>query len=81
MTSPFAYAYLEVLRDRNFDEIAVGGSASIERTPAASDIQRFEGSHVSVAVEPSNAEWIAASHASRVLSSLFVAEICDVPQF
>jgi acetate kinase len=34
------------------------------------------GSGVLVAVEPTNEEWIAASHASRVLSF----ETCDVPQ-
>jgi acetate kinase len=34
------------------------------------------GSRVLVAVEPTNEEWIAASHAVRVLSS----ETCDVPQ-
>jgi hypothetical protein len=31
---------------------------------------------VLVAVEPTNEEWIAASHAVRVLS----AETCDAPQ-
>ena len=41
----------------------------------ASTISRA-GSRVRVAVEPTNEEWIAASHAVRVLSS----EICDVPQ-
>lgn len=34
------------------------------------------GSRVLVAVEPTNEEWIAASHAVRVLST----ETCDVPQ-
>ncbi len=41
----------------------------------ASTISRA-GSRVLVAVEPTNEEWIAASHAVRVLS----AETCDVPQ-
>ena len=41
MTSTFASEDLEVLRNRTFDEIAVGDRASIERTLTASDIQLF----------------------------------------
>ena len=41
MTSTFSHADLEVLRNRTFDEIAVGDRASIERTLTASDIQLF----------------------------------------
>jgi phosphate acetyltransferase/phosphate butyryltransferase len=41
MTSTFASEDLEVLRNRTFDEIAIGDRASIERTLTASDIQLF----------------------------------------
>jgi phosphotransacetylase/acyl dehydratase len=41
MTSTFGSEDLEVLRNRTFDEIAVGDRASIERTLTASDIQLF----------------------------------------
>jgi phosphate acetyltransferase/phosphate butyryltransferase len=41
MTSTFATSDLEVLRNRTFDEIAVGDSASLERTLTAADIQLF----------------------------------------
>ncbi len=41
MTSTFSYEDLEVLRNRTFDEIAVGDRASIERTLTAADIQLF----------------------------------------
>ncbi|HET7364389.1 MAG TPA: bifunctional enoyl-CoA hydratase/phosphate acetyltransferase [Burkholderiales bacterium] len=41
MTSTFDSEDLEVLRNRTFDEIAVGDRASIERTLTASDIQLF----------------------------------------
>ena len=41
MTSTFATEDLEVLRNRTFDEIAVGDHASIERTLTAADIQLF----------------------------------------
>ena len=47
---------------------------SVAPAPAAAsnDIDR----RVLVAVEPTNEEWIAASHALRMLSS----ETCDAPQ-
>jgi acyl dehydratase len=41
VTSTFSYEDLEVLRNRTFDEIAVGDRASIERTLTAADIQLF----------------------------------------
>ncbi len=41
MTSTFASEDLEVLRNRTFDEIAVGDSARIERTLTTADIQLF----------------------------------------
>jgi len=41
MNSRFSPEDLEVLRNRTFDEIAVGDSASIERTLSAADIQLF----------------------------------------
>jgi phosphate acetyltransferase/phosphate butyryltransferase len=41
MTSTFLSTDLEFLRNRTFDEIAVGDSASIERTLTAADIQLF----------------------------------------
>jgi acyl dehydratase len=41
MTSTVSSNDLEILRNRTFDEIAVGDSASIERTLTASDIQLF----------------------------------------
>jgi len=40
-TSTFARDDLEVLRNRTFDEIAIGDRASIERTLTAADIQLF----------------------------------------
>jgi acyl dehydratase len=40
-TSTFATDDLEVLRNRTFDEIAIGDQASIERTLTAADIQLF----------------------------------------
>ena len=41
MTSTFAHEDLEFLRNRTFDEIAVGDRAVIERTLTAADIQLF----------------------------------------
>jgi phosphate acetyltransferase/phosphate butyryltransferase len=41
VTSTFSSEDLEVLRNRTFDEINVGDSASIQRTLTASDIQLF----------------------------------------
>ena len=41
MTSTFSTNDLEVIRNRTFDEIAVGDRASIERTLTAADIQLF----------------------------------------
>ena len=41
MTSTFSCNDLDVLRNRTFDEIAVGDRASIQRTLTASDIQLF----------------------------------------
>ena len=41
MPSTFASEDLEVLRNRTFDEIAIGDRASIERTLTAADIQLF----------------------------------------
>ena len=53
MTSTFAYEDLEVLRNRTFDEIAVGDRASIERTldrrrhPALRrDVGRHQPAHI-----------------------------------
>jgi phosphate acetyltransferase/phosphate butyryltransferase len=41
MTSTFAIEDLEVLRNRTFDEIVVGDSATIQRTLTAADMQLF----------------------------------------
>ena len=41
MTSTLSSNDLEIIRNRTFDEIAVGDRASIERTLTASDIQLF----------------------------------------
>ena len=103
--STFATDDLEVLRNRTFDEVAIGDRASIERTLTAADIQLFAAmsgdinpqhieaefaastrfhdviahgmwgaalisasrSRVRVAVEPTDEEWIAATHARRRL--------------
>jgi hypothetical protein len=56
---------LAVLRNRTFDEIAIGDHASIERTPSAADIQLFAAmSGDDASVEPrfgGNAEPITPS--------------------
>jgi phosphate acetyltransferase/phosphate butyryltransferase len=52
---------LEVLRNRTFDEIAVGDHASIERTLTAADIQLFAAMSRDVNPQHIDAEFAAST--------------------
>jgi phosphate acetyltransferase/phosphate butyryltransferase len=41
MTSPSSSSDLDIIRNRTFDEIRIGDSATMERTLTAADIQLF----------------------------------------
>jgi phosphate acetyltransferase/phosphate butyryltransferase len=59
---------LEVLRNRTFDEIAVGDRASIERTLTASDIQLFAAMSGNVNPQHLDAEFAASTRFQGVIA-------------
>jgi phosphate acetyltransferase/phosphate butyryltransferase len=62
MTSTFASKDLEVLRNRTFDEIAVGDRATLQRTLTAADIQLFAAMSGEPAPRDIDAESAARLH-------------------
>jgi phosphotransacetylase/acyl dehydratase len=68
MPSTFAYDDLEVLRNRTFDEIAVGDSARIERTLTAADIQLFAAMSGDVNPQHIDAEFAASTRFHGVIA-------------
>ena len=68
MTSTFACFDLEVLRNRTFDEIAVGDSASIERTLTAADIQLFAAMSGDINPQHIDAEFAASTRFHGVIA-------------
>jgi len=68
MTSTFASEDLEVLRNRTFDEIAVGDRASIERTLTASDIQLFAAMSGDINPQHIDAEFAASTRFQGVIA-------------
>ena len=68
MTSTFSYQDLEVIRNRTFDEIAVGDRASIERTLTASDIQLFAAMSGDINPQHIDAEFAASTRFQGVIA-------------
>ena len=68
MNSTFASEDLEVLRNRTFDEIAVGDRASIERTLTASDIQLFAAMSGDINPQHIDAEFAASTRFHGVIA-------------
>ena len=68
MTSTFARDDLEVIRNRTFDEIAVGDRASIERTLTAADIQLFAAMSGDVNPQHIDAEFAASTRFHGVIA-------------
>jgi len=68
VTSTFAHQDLEVLRNRTFDEIAVGDSASIERTLTAADIQLFAAMSGDVNPQHIDAEFAASTRFHGIIA-------------
>ncbi|HXX83114.1 MAG TPA: bifunctional enoyl-CoA hydratase/phosphate acetyltransferase [Casimicrobiaceae bacterium] len=68
MTSTFSYSDLEVIRNRTFDEIAVGDRASIERTLTAADIQLFAAMSGDVNPQHIDAEFAASTRYHGVIA-------------
>jgi phosphate acetyltransferase/phosphate butyryltransferase len=68
MTSTFAYDDLEVLRNRTFDEIAVGDSARIERTLTTADIQLFAAMSGDINPQHIDAEFAASTRFHGVIA-------------
>ena len=68
MTSTFASDDLEVLRNRTFDEIAVGDAARIERTLTAADIQLFAAMSGDVNPQHIDAEFAASTRFHGVIA-------------
>jgi phosphate acetyltransferase/phosphate butyryltransferase len=68
MTSTFSYQDLEVLRNRTFDEIAVGDSASIERTLTAADIQLFAAMSGDINPQHIDAQFAASTRFQGVIA-------------
>jgi phosphate acetyltransferase/phosphate butyryltransferase len=68
MNSTFAYEDLDVLRNRTFDEIAVGDRASIERTLSASDIQLFAAMSGDINPQHIDFEFAASSRFHGVIA-------------
>ena len=68
MTSTFASEDLEVLRNRTFDEIAVGDRASIERTLTAADIQLFAAMSGDINPQHIDAEFAASTRFQGVIA-------------
>jgi phosphate acetyltransferase/phosphate butyryltransferase len=68
MTSTFGSEDLEFLRNRTFDEIAVGDRASIQRTLTASDIQLFAAMSGDVNPQHIDAEFAASTRFQGVIA-------------
>ena len=68
MTSTFSHDDLEVLRNRTFDEIAVGDRASIERTLTAADIQLFAAMSGDINPQHIDAEFAASTRFHGVIA-------------
>jgi phosphate acetyltransferase/phosphate butyryltransferase len=68
VTSTFSYKDLEVLRNRTFDEIAVGDSARIERTLTAADIQLFAAMSGDINPQHIDAEFAASTRFQGVIA-------------
>ena len=67
-THPLPHNELEVLRNRTFDEIAVGDRASIERTLTAADIQLFAALSGDVNPQQMDAELAASPRFQGVIA-------------
>src|SRR5512134_973418 len=68
VTSTFATDDLEILRNRTFDEIAVGDRASIERTLTAADIQLFAAMSGDINPQHIDAEFAASTRFHGVIA-------------
>ncbi|GIK87280.1 MAG: bifunctional enoyl-CoA hydratase/phosphate acetyltransferase [Betaproteobacteria bacterium] len=68
MTSTFSSNDLQVLRNRTFDEIAVGDRASIERTLTAADIQLFAAMSGDINPQHIDAEFAASTRFQGVIA-------------
>lgn len=68
MTSTFTSNDLEFIRNRTFDEIAVGDRASIQRTLTAADIQLFAAMSGDVNPQNIDAEFAASSRFQGVIA-------------
>jgi phosphate acetyltransferase/phosphate butyryltransferase len=68
MASTFGAEDLEVLRNRTFDEIAVGDRASIERTLTAADIQLFAAMSGDINPQHIDAEFAASTRFQGVIA-------------
>jgi phosphate acetyltransferase/phosphate butyryltransferase len=68
MTGTFDSEDLEVLRNRTFDEIAVGDRASIQRTLTASDIQLFAAMSGDINPQHIDAEFAASTRFQGVIA-------------
>ena len=68
MTSTFSSDDLELLRNRTFDEIAVGDSASLERTLTGADIQLFAAMSGDINPQHIDAEFAASTRFHGVIA-------------
>jgi phosphate acetyltransferase/phosphate butyryltransferase len=68
VASTFSYNDLEVIRNRTFDEIAVGDCVSIERTLTASDIQLFAAMSGDINPQHIDAEFAASTRFHGVIA-------------
>ncbi|WP_028214916.1 bifunctional enoyl-CoA hydratase/phosphate acetyltransferase [Paraburkholderia mimosarum] len=68
MLPPLRYDDLEVIRNRTFDEIAIGDSASIERTLTAADIQLFAAMSGDINPQHMDAEFAASTRFHGVIA-------------
>jgi phosphotransacetylase/acyl dehydratase len=68
VTSTFSSHDLEVIRNRTFDEIAVGDRASIERTLTAADIQLFAAMSGDINPQHIDAEFAASTRFNGVIA-------------
>jgi phosphate acetyltransferase/phosphate butyryltransferase len=68
VTNTFASRDLEVIRNRTFDEIAVGDRAAIERTLTATDIQLFAAMSGDINPQHIDAEFAASTRFQGVIA-------------
>jgi phosphate acetyltransferase/phosphate butyryltransferase len=68
VTTTFSYGDLEVIRNRTFEEIAVGDSASIDRTLTAADIQLFAAMSGDINPTHIDAEFAASTRFHGVIA-------------